>query len=922
MNAFPSLSERAAFFRVLLPSRGVRAAILLGLFAAGAPVALHAQVNSWTNATDGLWTDSNAWLLGAAPSNNPHVYLTNAGSKTVTIDAGTPAGNLTLTNLTISAASGATNTLLLAGNVNELKVINGGMILGANSLLRISNGAFSVRTLTLGNAAAARGEMILDGGSNTITHTGTSFILGSSAGSTGLVLITEGQLVTSAGTANIGQSGVGIMTVSNGLWRGNTLNVGLNAQSSGSFTIAGGSNFFNTVTIGSAANATGNVTLTGGQMVVTNTAETATLTVGSSGVGTLTVANGEMQAQTLYVGRYSGGSGNLTLAGGTSVVTKSGSAFFAGNNANSTGTVVLAGGLLDTRNGTAQVGYSGIGNLIGSGGTWLASAVYAGNQGGSWGALTISAGTNVLAFDNLYLGSAANSTGTVTITDGWLVTTNGTVRLGTLGVGAITASGGNWLAKDVYAGSTTGGAPSLFHVSGGTHSMSLLVGVDPGSTGTVLLTGGQLVTTNNANTYLGYQGAGSLTVSGGTWLAQTVVAGHTTGAVGRLEIASGSGTFSGLILGNTAGATGTVLLSGGNLAVTNASGNASLLIGAAGSGSLTVSNGIVTADRLVATNGIHSKLGLIGGTMNTRGAQVANGANFGVGDGTSAAALNLLGGTHAFADGLTIRTNASLFSLAADSAYGAGGLTVLAGGAFQVSNGNSTVSGVVSNSGTIRVVNSRVSYTSPVVIHGTYLSDPSTNTFASNVTVTAAGALQGGAGDLFVFQADLAMQSTNRAGFNLADAAVLFTNATAGGTNHTFSLAGSAALDLGSNWPSHASLATNFSIGRLGIASGNRLTLTGDHGTNALYVGWLDLSGWSTNAGALTNTLLSALALPDVNLYYDEFDPNNAYLGGLVYGFDEWGVGHGLLIPIPEPSAWLAVGLGGGLLLLLRRRHA
>lgn len=921
MNALLFLSELVAFSRALLPSRAARVAILLGLFAAGAPVALQAQNTSWTNASSGLWTDGNAWLLGTAPSNNPTVYLTNAGSKTVTIDAGTPEGNLTLTNLTISAASGTTNTLLLAGNTNVLK-ITGALVLRANALMHVSNGNFSAKTVTLGNVGTAPGRLILAGGSNTITHTGTSFILGDSAGMTGIVLMTEGQLVTSAGTANIGQSGVGIMTVSNGLWRGNTVNVGLNAQSSGSFTIAGGSNFFNTVTIGSAANATGSVTLTGGQIVVTNAAATATMELGSSGVGTLTVAGGEMQVQTLYVGRNPGGVGNLTLAGGTSVVTKSGSAFLVGNSANSTGTVVLAGGLLDMRNGTARVGYSGIGNLIGSGGTWLANAVYVGSQSGSRGALTISAGTNVLAFNNLYFGGSANSTGSLTIADGWLVTTNGTVQLGYSGVGTITASGGSWLAQDVRAGSIAGGAPSLFHISGGTHSMNLLVGFASGSTGAVLLTGGQLATTNSANTYLGYQGAGSLAVSGGTWLAQTVVAGNSAGVVGRLEVADGSGAFSGLILGNAVGATGTVLLSGGNLVVTNASGTAAFQIGALGLGEVIVSNGIVTADRLVATNGARSALSLVGGTVNTRGAQVANGANLGVGDGTSAAVLNLLGGTHAFADGLTIRTNARLLSLAASSDYGAGGLTVLAGGSFQVSNGNSTVSGVVSNSGAIRVVNSRVSYASPVVIHGTYLSDPSTNTFASNVTVTAAGALQGGAGDLFVFQADLAMQSTNRAGFHLADAAVLFTNATAGGTNHIFSLAGSAALDLGSNWLDHASLATNFSIGRLSIASGNRLTLEGDRGTNALYVGWLDLSGWSTNAGALTNTLLSALALPDVNLYYDKFDPNNAYLGGLVYDFDGWGVGHGLLIPIPEPSALLAMGLGGGLLLFLRRRHA
>ena len=88
---------------------------------------------------------------------------------------------------------------------------------------------------------------------------------------------------------------------------------------------------------------------------------------------------------------------------------------------------------------------------------------------------------------------------------------------------------------------------------------------------------------------------------------------------------------------------------------------------------------------------------------------------------------------------------------------------------------------------------------------------------------------------------------------------------------------------------------------------------------NALYVGWLDLSAWSTNAVDLTNTLHSALSLEGINLYYDKYDPNNAYLEGLE--FDIWGSANSLLIPIPEPSPFLAVGAGLALLAFLRRRR-
>jgi T5SS/PEP-CTERM-associated repeat protein len=249
------------------------------------------------------------------------------------------------------------------------------------------------------------------------------------------------------------------------------------------------------------------------------------------------------------------------------------------------------------------------------------------------------------------------------------------------------------------------------------------------------------------------------------------------------------------------------------------------------------------------------------------------------------------------------------------------GLSLAGNSTLTFTNGASRVTGVISNSAgsTIQALNSTVTFQDAVVIGGRYYSDPSTNTFVTNVTVTASGALYGSNGDLFVFNRDLTMASTNRAQFDLSYAGVRFDTG-AGTTNHILNLAGSGALDKGSNWIDHTQLATNFSIGTLAIAAGNRLTLTGDKGsqTNALYVGWLDLTAWSTNALDLTNTLHAALSL-DINLYYDKFDTKNAYLQGLE--FNGWS-GGGLLIPIPEPTAWMALGTGLALLAFLRRRSA
>jgi T5SS/PEP-CTERM-associated repeat protein len=89
----------------------------------------HAQTNSWANPSRGFWDDTESWSLGILPTNAQSVFITNAPSKTVTIDSYT-SGNypesLTISNLTVSAPDGSTNTLFLddAGLTPPLSVIN------------------------------------------------------------------------------------------------------------------------------------------------------------------------------------------------------------------------------------------------------------------------------------------------------------------------------------------------------------------------------------------------------------------------------------------------------------------------------------------------------------------------------------------------------------------------------------------------------------------------------------------------------------------------------------------------------------------------------------------------------------------------------------------------------------------------------
>jgi hypothetical protein len=201
----------------------------------------------------------------------------------------------------------------------------------------------------------------------------------------------------------------------------------------------------------------------------------------------------------------------------------------------------------------------------------------------------------------------------------------------------------------------------------------------------------------------------------------------------------------------------------------------------------------------------------------------------------------------------------------------------------------------------MQVVNSMVRFNSNVVINGQYLSDPSTNTFAADVTVNQSGTLAGGLGDRFEFQKSLFIHSTNQIGFNLANSAVAFTT----GGMHTNAITGA---DLGSNTFAFAvayEQQTNFAYGELHLdTASDQVCFTcgvlpaPGVTNNALYIGWLDLIG---DASLVTNLH----AASGINLYYNQTDSRNAYLNGATYSLTDCNFlsSTAQLIPIiPEPS--------------------
>ncbi|MFZ4780148.1 MAG: hypothetical protein ACOYM3_32735, partial [Terrimicrobiaceae bacterium] len=411
------------------------------------------------------------------------------------------------------------------------------------------------------------------------------------------------------------------------------------------------------------------------------------------------------------------------------------------------------------------------------------------------------------------------------------------------------------------------------------------------------------------------------------------------GQSGRLVV-TGAGTFltnySAMYIGQQAAAAGAFVVSNGAKAYTYSS-SEDVRIGSVNNSSLTQSVVLVSDSGSLWNASANVRISSAAGGDNSM--VVSNGASVVIGSGA------LYVGDAAGATGRVVVTGlGSQLRLNGDTLIGGTGgvgrvsiqagatgtfqrLNILSGSSLQVSNSTSVVQGVFTNLGAVTVVNSSVRWQGNTVLGGTYFSDPSTNTFESNVTVTASGSFAGSNGDQFVFYRNVINQSTARTNFSLWQSAVLFTNG-AGTSNHTYDVTGSGSANWGTGFTNFDRVSTNFAIGTLSIAPGNRLMITGQVGggiTNAVYVGWLDIQGVDfagvTNYLGVSNVLVNALSLPDINLYYSITDHRNDWLTAVIpsTGYDLWN-GGGLLLPIPEPSAVLSIGSAFALLAFFRRR--
>ena len=207
-----------------------------------------------------------------------------------------------------------------------------------------------------------------------------------------------------------------------------------------------------------------------------------------------------------------------------------------------------------------------------------------GNMGLSVGnALTIlSHGTLSITNSYLYVsGQGIFDDSFIVLNTGTLITSAGTVSVGYNGPGQMTVQDGTWQAGRVVVGKNPGSQGTLT-ISGGTVSSpgnGVHVGNLPDSAGTLWLTGGQL---SENSTVIGGSGVGQMVVSNGTWQCVSGL----IQAQGTLVIAGGVSTIS-LDSGFTPG-TGVVWMTGGQLL----SYSNSIYLGDAGPVQMTVSNGL------------------------------------------------------------------------------------------------------------------------------------------------------------------------------------------------------------------------------------------------------------------------------------------------------------------------------------------
>jgi T5SS/PEP-CTERM-associated repeat protein len=434
-------------------------------------------------------------------------------------------------------------------------------------------------------------------------------------------------------------------------------------------------------TNGDTATINGNytVTLTNNEQIALGSGN---VNIGSSSkAGTLMVSNNStvLGFAAIQVGSSSGGS-RLTIVGGGLVTNTALSYVGNGVNANS----VL---------------------VSNSNSRWLVTGVIYLGSSSSSNSMTI-ADSGVMSNNNsFYIGFNSGISNTVLVTGGGSRFDN---SANGVFVGRSTSSNSLTIA-DGGVVNATGGA-SVGYQTGANYNSGLVSGLGSSlNSGAILYVGRGTVGAGVTNNCLSVTTGGRVVISSGFSLtvADTV---NSTG--NGMLLASGGlleATSTGIILGNAANSGNYVTNSGGILQFT------------AATPTITVNNS--PQNVIVITNGTVSfrNVALVNLTNNWVNSSIGSSTVAWQGNNTlrlnGTTATNALGYSYQFATNQPMEAkNYVNLEMLGTSAIKGGGVTIGAGGSMLVSNGTVNISGIVTNSGTLRFVNSAVTFESNVVL--------------------------------------------------------------------------------------------------------------------------------------------------------------------------------------------------------------
>jgi T5SS/PEP-CTERM-associated repeat protein len=495
--------------------------------------------NSWLSPTSGKWEAGFDWSAGPPSIIQPAVYVTNASSKTVTIDVITAiayTNTLTISNLTVSGPGGSTNTLLLNAMgasaplqvVSNLNVNTGGIVSVTNSALEIdSSGAIPVTNGLFIGINSAGEQLSIHGGQVSDDRSWLGY--NSSSGNNAVLVTGSGSVWSNSSILEVGVNGSGnSLTITNG-----------------------GVVYSNGGAVGNSSSANNNsVLVTGSGSVWSNADE---LYLGYAGSGnSLTLANGGIMydgdgyigenivannntvlvtdpgsvwsnAGSLLLGLFGAGN-SLTITNGAVVMVGGEEAdigVFQASSSNNLVTVSGNGAVCDIL-GTLIVGDQASGNqvVIGTGGSVVASQAYVSisiaaqlndnviqvNGGSLFVTNALGTGALVVGY-GVASGSLILNSGSVTVNQ--LALTNGANSVIAFNAGTL-ASGGTFVTNNQLFVVGDGTDAATFQLNGGIHSFAnnleissnaFLIGcatiegnvtIDPG--GTVLANCGGMLT--------------------------------------------------------------------------------------------------------------------------------------------------------------------------------------------------------------------------------------------------------------------------------------------------------------------------------------------------------------------------------------------------------------------------------------------